>query len=425
MIDRNIFKIMLISVIMLFCGFVLIFFNQYHNAGEIKVSDFSYVPWLLAEIFLAFLIEFILLKIKRNVNLWLFPCAFFLANFGLLSVGRIEYALIIPQIRWIILGMVVFFVTFHFEILIKKILNYKYICGILYVSLLSVAIFFGSDVNGISNCITIGSIRFQPLEFAKIIFVFFLASYLGNYKNISEINDYNNSIIHQYDKQIFSLIAFMLAVIFLLFFKANDFGNALIFLIITLIIMYIKTANKFFIILSVILFFTILFLCYYMLPEAKTFFDAWINPWTLSSESSKKIVQSFFALGAGGVWGAGFTVGHPDFILDAYNYFIFSVIAEEFGLIGSVSLIIINVLLFYQSVCVALKLKNNAEILLAFGIGALFFLQVMVTLFSVTNVLPVTKTFLPFIGYGGSATISDFIMLGIIVSLSRKENFND
>lgn len=417
MTDKKVFDMIFISVVMLFCGSILIFFNQYHTIGEIKFSNFLYVPWLIAEILIAFFIEFILIKSRRNIDLWLFPCAFFLANFGLLILGRLEYSLIIPQIRWIILGMIIFFITFRFELFIRKTLNYKYFLGIVFLLLLLLTLFLGLDINGISNSVALGSIRFQPLEFAKIIFVFFLASYLGNYKKISDSEKNENLIL--------PFFVFIFAVVFLLFIIANNFGNALIFFCLSLIMTYVKTENKFFVVFSVFLFFITIFICYYTLPNIKTFFDIWLNPWTVSNEYAEKIIQSLFALGEGGIWGAGFTAGHSDFILEAHNNFIFSAIVEEFGLIGSVFLIIIYILLFYQCVCVAFKLKNDTEILLAFGIGVLFFLQMFINVCYVANILPITNTFLPFVGYGGSAIVSDFIMLGIIVSLSRKEIFND
>lgn len=421
MMDKNIFKLMFISVIMLFCGFTLIFLKQYPFVNEVKVSDFLYIPWLFAEIFLAFFIEILLIKCGNNINLWLFPCAFFLSDFGLLIIGRLEPSLIIPQIRWIILGMIAFFMVFRFEKWIRKILNYKYFWGILCLFVLLFTIIFGRDINGVSNCIAIGSIRLQPLEFAKIVFVFFLAFYLGNY----ELSKSENSFFRSFDIKLFSLVVVILSIAFLLFIAANDFGNALIFFFIALIMIHIKIEDKFLTIVSIILFFITAFIFYYMLTDVHNFFDAWLNPWTISSESERKILESFFAFGAGGIWGAGFTMGHPDFILDAYNNYIFSAVAEEFGLIGAVFLIMIYILLFYQSVAVTFKLKSEVEILLAFGVAVLFFLQTFLTILSVTNVLPITKTFIPFIGYGGSAIISNFILLGILVSLSRKEIFND
>ena len=413
MTNNNYFRFMFITIGMAICGFTLILLCRRPMFDGMQISDFSYVPWLIVEFLIAFFLEFIMLR--RNKNPWLLPCVFFLSNFGILVVGRLENSLINPQIRWIIIGMVVFFIVFRLDFMIKKLLNYKYVWGILCLTLGVISILFGSDNNGVLNSISIAGVRLQPLEFAKIFLVIFLASYLGKYEQTID----ENYEFSQLKSLLLILIIYSFSVA--LFVVTKDLGNAIIFFAVTQILIYVKSGNKFYFFVPMAIFILSMIISYFIFSDIKIIFDNWLNPWTNSNDTTKQIIESLFAFGAGGIWGSGFTMGHPEFISNSQTNYIFSAIAEEFGLIGIVSVIIIYVLFFYQSVIIAYNLKKEREIFLVYGIGILFFLQTLMLICSAVNLLPVLNFNLPFISYGGSAILSNFVLLGILISFSRKE----
>lgn len=401
MTNKKFFQFMFISIGMTICGFILLWLHYHPIFDGIKFSDFSYIPWLIVEFLIAFLLEFIMLTRKKNP--WLFPSAFFLSNFGILIMGRMDNSLIIPQIRWVIIGMIMFFIIFRMEFIFKKLLNYKYAWGIFCLILCIITLLLGKDINGVLNSISIGSFRLQPLEISKILLIIFLASYF---------NDYESKKIDS-----FLLNCFILLFSISLFIFTKDFGNTLIFFFLMQILIYVKNGNKLHFLISTMIFILSMIISYFLFPDLKVFFDNWLNPWTNLNDTTKQTIESLFAISAGGVWGLGYTMGHSNLI--------FAAIAEEFGLIGIVSVIMIYVLFFYQSVLTAFNLKNESEIFLVYGVGILFFIQTFIVTCSAVNILPFISNNLPFMNYGGSATVSNFILLGILISFSRKEKYNE
>ena len=136
-------------------------------------------------------------------------------------------------------------------------------------------------------------------------------------------------------------------------------------------------------------------------------------------------MQSLFALGSGGIWGTGFSHGHPNLIPEVHTDFIFAAIAEELGLLGAMGIMLIFALFFYRSIRIALACQEEKHMLFAAGIAVVFFLQTFIIIAGVTKFLPLTGITLPFVSYGGSSMIASFMLLGILTVLSRKENRHD
>ena len=133
-------------------------------------------------------------------------------------------------------------------------------------------------------------------------------------------------------------------------------------------------------------------------------------------------MQSLFAFASGGVLGSGFAHGYPGFIPEVHTDFIFSAVAEEFGLVGSMSVMLAYMLFFALSIAAALRQKTDLRILLLSGFGIVFFLQAFIIIAGVTKFFPLTGITLPFISYGGSSMVSSFILLGLMTALTKKEN---
>jgi len=130
-------------------------------------------------------------------------------------------------------------------------------------------------------------------------------------------------------------------------------------------------------------------------------------------------VQSLFSFGTGGIWGAGFGFGHPGFIPEVHTDFIYAAIAEEWGLMGTLSVLFCYVLLSFRGISLALQCEQEKELLLAAGCSMLLLLQAFVIIAGVTKFLPLTGITLPYVSYGGSSLVSGFIELGLLLSLSR------
>lgn len=420
MTNKKKFIFLLLSLGMMLFGYALLLLNKRPMFEGLTISDFLIVPWLIIEFLLALFLEYVILIRKRNE--WLFPCAFFLANFSVLILGRLEDNLMISQIRWIIVGILACFVTLRFDWMIRKLLNYKYLWGILCFILFTLTIFKAQNINGIANCIMIGNIRLQPLEFIKILFVFFLAAYLGNTIKTNNLQNRKNSLFKLLELKFFILILCLCS--FLLFVITNDLANSLIIFSVTVFLTYIGTSSKTTLFIPIICFVLCLAISYFTHPNIKIVFDTWLDPRINSSDFAKQTIESLFSFMAGGIWGEGFTMGYSNFIFEVHINSVFQIIAEDFGLVGIICIMLIYILFFYQSVTIAFKLKNESEIFLSYGIGLLFFIQMFITVCAVVNILPIVNNVLPFMNYGASSMVSNFILLGVLISISRKANYN-
>ncbi len=354
----------------------------------------------------------------------MFSCACFLSCLGILAIARLDYALTIPQIRWFIVGMAAFIVVVRSEKFLRRLLNYEYVLGILCVVLLMLPLIFGVEIGGNKNWIVLGSFRIQPSEFAKILLVFFLAAYLSEHRKTLDLRKKRLLFFNLPPIRFLAPLIAIWGASLLMFVVAKDLGAALIFFAVAVVMTYAATGNKSYFIFALIFFVTSAIISYCAFNHVKIRFDIWLNPWSDPRGAAYQIIESLFAIENGNVWGAGFTKGYPTFIPEAHTDFIFSAIAEEFGLAGSVSLIVIYALLFYQCVLISLIAVKEEEMLLIFGAGIMFFLQTFIIMGGVTKFFPLTGVTLPFMSYGGSSMVSCFMLLGVIVAVSRKENVN-
>ena len=134
-----------------------------------------------------------------------------------------------------------------------------------------------------------------------------------------------------------------------------------------------------------------------------------------------QVVQSLFAFESGGVWGTGFAHGHPGLIPEVHTDFIFAAIAEELGLIGSLTLLLGYAVFFLIGIRTALSGETMERILLSAGASVVFLLQAFIIMAGVTKFLPLTGITLPFVSYGGSSMVSSYLLLGLLAVLSQRK----
>ncbi|MBO6178056.1 MAG: FtsW/RodA/SpoVE family cell cycle protein [Selenomonadaceae bacterium] len=422
--NRTHFKFFLSTVLMLFCGFSLIFIHRNPTISNVNYADFKYLPWIASALIMAIIIEIVVVRIKSRRCAWMFSCACFLSCLGILAIARLDYALTIPQIRWFIVGMAAFIVAVRSEKILRQMLNYEYILGISCIILLIIPLIFGVDIGGNKNWLILGNFRIQPSEFAKILLVFFLAAYLSEHRKTLDLREKRLLFFKLPPIRFLAPLIAIWGASLLMFVVARDLGAALIFFAVAVVMTYAATGNKSYFIFALVFFVTGAIISYYAFNHVQIRFNIWLNPWSDPRGAAYQIVESLFAIENGNVWGAGFTKGYPTFIPEVHTDFIFSAIAEELGLVGSISLILIYSLFFYQSVVISLASVKEEEMLLIFGAGIMFFLQTFIIMGGVTKFFPLTGVTLPFMSYGGSSMVSCFILLGVIVALSRKENVN-
>ena len=384
-------------------------------------ADPLLLPWLAAVIIGAFFTQFILGR-RDGTDLTLFPAAMLLASLGLIMIGRLKPALFLTQMRWLLLGLIVYLFLVFLGERVLRLLSYPYLLGVFCLLLLCSALFFGTEIGGSRNWIVFGPFAVQPSEFGKIVIIMFLAAYLTEHREVLTLPRHRLLWLKLPVLRFIAPLLLIWGIAILMFVVQRDLGSALLFFGIAVSMTYMATGRKSYVALAFAFFLGAAALSYSFFSHVRVRFNNWLDPWSDPSGSAYQVVQSLFALGSGGVWGAGFAHGHPNLIPEVHTDFIFAAIAEELGLLGSLGVMLVFALFFYRAIRIALACREETRMLLAAGIAVVFLLQAFIIIAGVTKFLPLTGITLPFVSYGGSSMIASFMLLGILTVLSKKEN---
>ena len=384
-------------------------------------ADLLLLPWLAAVIVGAFFTQFILGR-RDGTDLTLFPAAMLLASLGLIMIGRLKPALFLTQMRWLLLGLIVYLFLVFLGERVLRLLSYPYLLGVFCLLLLCSALFFGTEIGGSRNWIVFGPFAVQPSEFGKIVIIMFLAAYLTEHREVLTLPRHRILWLKLPVLRFIAPLLLIWGIAILMFVVQRDLGSALLFFGIAVSMTYMATGRKSYVALAFAFFLGAAALSYSFFSHVRVRFNIWLDPWSDPSGSAYQVVQSLFALGSGGVWGAGFAHGHPNLIPEVHTDFIFAAIAEELGLLGSLGVMLVFALFFYRAIRIALACREETRMLLAAGIAVVFLLQAFIIIAGVTKFLPLTGITLPFVSYGGSSMIASFMLLGILTVLSKKEN---
>ncbi len=283
--------------------------------------------------------------------------------------------------------------------------------------LLLIAVLFTKPINGASSWFTIGGFSFQPGEFAKIFVILFLTMVINKIqqKGKQEINRPTRILI----------ILTILAVPLFLIIKQPDYGTAIAFIIATALMLLSAEIDKKYVISVILLIIVAVPLVYnFVLPEhAKTRIDIFLNPESDPRGAGYNILQSKLAIGAGGLTGMGLLKGNQTqlgFLYPKTTDFIFSVIGEEMGFLIAGLIIILCVVLVTKILYIAKTAKDSTGTLIAAGIAGVFMFHIIENIGMVMGLLPITGVPLPFISYGGSSMITNYMMIGILLNISGK-----
>lgn len=384
-------------------------------------ADLLLLPWLAAVIVGAFFTQFILGR-RDGTDLTLFPAAMLLASLGLIMIGRLKPALFLTQMRWLLLGLIVYLFLVFLGERVLRLLSYPYLLGVFCLLLLCSALFFGTEIGGSRNWIVFGPFAVQPSEFGKIVIIMFLAAYLTEHREVLTLPRHRLLWLKLPVLRFIAPLLLIWGIAILMFVVQRDLGSALLFFGIAVSMTYMATGRKSYVALAFAFFLGAAALSYSFFSHVRVRFNIWLDPWSDPSGSAYQVVQSLFALGSGDVWGAGFAHGHPNLIPEVHTDFIFAAIAEELGLLGSLGVMLVFALFFYRAIRIALACREETRMLLAAGIAVVFLLQAFIIIAGVTKFLPLTGITLPFVSYGGSSMIASFMLLGILTVLSKKEN---
>ena len=365
---------------------------------------------------LAFVVaHFAVRRFARNADPGLLPIVFVLAGVGLAVVTRLDPQLAASQVMWLFISVAALVGTLVAVPSLELLSRYKYTLMVGGLFLLLLPAFIGRTINGAKLWIHFAGFSFQPGEIAKILIVLFLAAYLAQNRELLSVSTRRVLGLHVAEPRTMGplLLMWLLSLVVLVF--ERDLGSSLLFFAIFLVMLYTATGRASYVVVGLGLFSAGATSAYFMFSHVQTRVDIWLHPFADAAGKGYQLVQSLFALAAGGLTGTGLGMGLPTRIPFVSTDFIFSAIGEELGLLGGAAVVLCFLLFAARGLATASRAKTDMAAFTAVGLVAGISVQAFVIIGGVTRLIPLTGVTLPFMSYGGSSLLSSFIALGLLL----------
>ncbi|MET0160623.1 MAG: FtsW/RodA/SpoVE family cell cycle protein, partial [Acidimicrobiales bacterium] len=276
----------------------------------------------------------------------------------------------------------------------------------------------GNEVNGSRIFVSFGPVNFQPGEFAKVLLALFFASYLVEKRELLSIATWGVGPVKLPEpKHLFPVLLAWGFSLMVLFFE-KDLGSSLLFFTIFVVMLWIATQRASYLLVGATLFGMGAFFAWKTFTHVQQRVDIWLDPWDLCFAEGQQICRSQFGLALGGMSGTGPGLGRFDRFPAVETDFIFTVIGEELGLLGGTLILVGFLLLVGTGLRIAAAAEHEFEKLLAAGLTALLGFQAFIIIAGVTRLLPLTGVTLPFVSYGGSSLIANYVILALLMRIS-------
>jgi cell division protein FtsW (lipid II flippase) len=354
---------------------------------------------------------------------FILPVVMLLAGWGLTLVARLAPPFAARQVVWLVVSSAAGILTTILPPNLRILRRYRYSWLLLGLLLLGATLLFGVNPSGEVYAprlwLGFGAVFFQPSEILKILLIVFLASYLAEKREIIITTHHQ---LGRWRLPPLSYIAPMLLMwgfCMVLLIWQRDLGAASLFFLIFLGMLYASTGQISYMIIGLVLLGLAGIAGYALFDVVQLRVDAWWNPWPEADGRAFQIVQSLLAVAAGGIFGEGVGLGAPNFIPVVHSDFVFAAIAEEWGIIGGLGVLLCLATLVLRATRTAVKnTERPFHSLLAAGIGLSLGVQSLLIMAGVLKLVPLTGVTLPFVSYGGSSLLSSFVMIGLLLRAS-------
>ena len=366
---------------------------------------------------------------------YLLPMTALLTAIGVTVIYRLDETDAGRQALWVVIGVAVFALTLFVLRRDYRVLeNYKYLFGLGSIALLALPALpgIGKTINGARLWVDVGPVQFQPGELAKIFLIIFLAGYLRD----------KREVLAQFRLKDFGPLFLIWGGAMLVLMQTSDLGSALLYFGIFLGMLYVATGRAVFVAGGLVLFVLGATAVYRVVSHVQERVTIWLHPWTdekvycaqtgtklLRQEcDSFQLVSSLYSIGNGGFGGTGLGKGTfsnaqgGELIPYLNTDFIYSALAQELGLIGVAALLLVYMLFCLRGFRIALLAQDGFSKLLALGLTFGFAVQAFIIVGGIERVIPLTGITLPFVSYGGSSVVANFVLLAGLMLVSHRAN---
>jgi peptidoglycan glycosyltransferase len=409
-------------LLLLLVGTIVVAGYVLASLGRSSSIPANIVPFLIGILLLLVLAHVAIRRFAPHADFTLLPLAGFLNGLGYVVIARLDNDLAGLQATWTLVGVGAFITTLILLPQIRRLEQYRYIMMLIGVALLVMPLLpvIGREINGARIWVSLGPINFQPGEFSKIALAIFFAAYIVE----------NREVLAESSTRFFGMsfpefrhlgpILLAWGVSLVVMVAEKDLGSSLLFFTLFVVLLWVSTGRASYLGISVVLFSGGALLAWSQFIHVKERVDIWLYPFNDPTGDGYQIVQSSFALAEGGLTGTGLGVGNPENIPAVETDFILAAIGEELGLIGTTAILIAFLLMIGSGLRIALASTRPFEKLLSSGLTALLGFQAFIIIAGVIRLLPLTGVTLPFVSYGGSSLLSNWILLALLLRISHE-----
>jgi peptidoglycan glycosyltransferase len=276
----------------------------------------------------------------------------------------------------------------------------------------------GRNINGSRIWVSIGPMNFQPGEFAKIALALFFAAYLVERRELLAQALWKVGPIWLPEPRHLGPVVVAWAVSLVVLIGQKDLGSSLLFFALFVVMVWVATERTTYLLLGTALFGVGAYISWTQIANVQDRVSIWVDPWKDAQGKGYQLVQAAFGFGFGGLTGTGLGLGDPTRIPEVKNDFIFVAVGEELGLLGSTAIIVAFLLMIGAGLRIAARAERPFEKLLAAGLTTIIGVQAFVIIGGVTRVLPLTGVTLPFVSYGGSSLVANYVLIAILMRIS-------
>ena len=363
------------------------------------------------------------------------PCVALLNGLGLVMVRRLDLAEqararlgsdVVPradaplQLIWTALGVLLFAAVLIAVRDHTRLARYTYTCAVVGIVLLLLPVLpvLGRTINGARLWVRVGPVQVQPSELGKLALMVFFASYLVAKRDVLSLASRRVAGLDLPRARDLGPVLLAWAASLSVLVLEKDLGSSLLFFGIFIVMLYVATERTSWLLIGVGLFAGGAYLAYLLFGHVRLRVDVWLHPFDDPDDQGYQLVQSLFGFGTGGFTGTGLGEGSPESVPFAKTDFILASFGEELGLVGVMAILVLFALIVQRGLRAALGCRDSFGKLLAAGLSFALALQVFVIVGGVTGLIPLTGVTLPWLSYGGSSVVSNWVLVGLLIRIS-------
>lgn len=363
----------------------------------------------------------------------LLPVVALLNGLGLVMIHRLDLAqgelsskglggTANQQMLWTLVGVIGFSLVVIFLRDHRMLARYGYICGLTGLILLAIpAVLPGSmsEQNGAKIWIELPGFSIQPAEFSKILLLIFFAAVLVAKRSLfTSAGKHFLGMDLPRPRDLAPLLAAWIASVGVMVFE-TDLGTSLLLYASFLVLVYIATDRISWMVIGLVLFAAGSVVAYHVFHHVQVRVQAWLDPFADPEGSGYQMVQSLFSFATGGIFGTGLGNGQPGAVPAASTDFIIAAIGEELGLVGLAGVLLLYTIVIIRGLRTAIAVRDSFGKLLAAGLASTLAIQLFIVVGGVTKLIPLTGLTTPWMSYGGSSLLANYVLLAILVRISH------